>query len=227
MKNKIFKGIFSFSRFCVRCFTAHYSVHDSKERISPVVYVVHHQNLKGPFVSVAWLRKPFRLWVLGVFCNRKSCYKQYYGYTFTKRFRMPKLLAAPLAYLSSFYIYALMKGMEAIPVYRGLKSIVSTFRESILTLKDGQNLLICPDIDYTNTSSSMGEMYNGFLDLDKYYMKETGSHLAFVPVHIGLKEHIIRVGNAVYFCSGGSFKQEKESTYVRIKQEFSRLEAMD
>lgn len=224
--NKFYRGLFLFSRWCACCFIPHYRVCDPAQSPQPAVYLVHHQNLRGPILSVAWLRRPFHIWVLGVFCSRSACYRQYYQYTFTKRFGIPKILAAPLAYVCSFCVYALMKGMGAIPVYRGMRSIVNTFRESLSALKDKESLLIAPDVDYTNTNPSVGEMYSGFLDLEKYYLKETGKHLAFVPIHIGKSKRIIFIGNPICFGAEHSFKQKKESAYVRIKEEFSRLEKL-
>ena len=91
-------------------------------------------------------------------------------------------------------------------------------------LSEGENLLICPDIDYTDTSSSMGEMYHGFLNLEKYYFKKTGSHLAFVPVHISKRRHCIYMGEAICFKTENDFKQEKIKVYDRLKEEFLRLE---
>lgn len=219
--NRIF---FKFCRFCYRLFTPEYHACLSVKTSVPSVYVVHHQNMRGPVLSTAWLNTNIRPWVLNVFCNRRDCFNQYYGYTFTKRFGMPKVLAAAITFPLSFFVSGLMSSMQAIPVYRRSRDIVKTFKQSILTLMSGQSLLICPDIDYKDTSSNVGEMYDGFLDLEKYYMKQTGNHLAFIPLHISKHRKIIYVGQAVYFKTEENFNKEKSKTYDLLKQEFSRLE---
>lgn len=220
IRNIIFRSI----RFCARCFTPRYKICHTSETSVPAVYIVHHQNLQGPLKCMIWLNMPVRLWVLNAFCSCKKCFHQYYDYTFTKRFGMPKILAALAALPLSLLVPGLMNLIRAIPVFRGSRTIADTFRQSILTLTSGKNLLICPDIDYTNKSPHMGEMYTGFLDLEKYFIKQTGSHLAFIPLHVSKLRHCIYVGQAVYFSIENNFKQEKGKVYNSLKQEFARLE---
>lgn len=226
MKDFINKSIFRFLRFCVRVFSSRYRVCPSneKERIEPVVYVVHHQNLRGPILSLAWLNIPLRLWALSVFSDQRTCFRQYYDYTFTQRLGMPKGIAALIAFPVSFCVSGIMQVIRAIPVFRGSRAIANTFRQSITALINGENLLISPDIDYSDSSANMGEMYDGFLDLERYYLKQTGHHLAFVPLHISKRKHCIYEGKAVYFTTEGDFKREKAKVYDRLRQEFARLE---
>ena len=217
------KTSFRFCRFCVRCLTPRYRVRPANESVAPAVYIVQHRNLRGPIVSMIWFNSPVRLWVLSVFCSQNACFRQYYDYTFTKRFGMPKMLAFIAAFPLSFCIPGLIRLIRAIPVFRGSKAIVQTLKESITTLSDGENLLLCPDVDYTDTGSDIGEMYKGFLVLEKYYMKQTGKHLAFVPLYISKPKHCIYTGEPVYFNSDVSFGQEKLKVHDRLKQEFFRL----
>ena len=223
MRNIIYHSVFRFCRFCARCFTPRYRVCPPNVTVTPVVYVVHHQNLRGPIISMVWFNKPIRPWVLSVFCDQNTCFRQFYDYTFTKRFRMPKVIAAVIAFPLSFCVSGLMHWIRAIPVFRGSKAIVKTFRQSISALTEGQSLLICPDIEYTDTGSSMNEMYHGFLDLEKNYRKQTNRHLAFVPLHISESKHCIHIGEAIYFNTVDDIRSEKIRVFDRLKQEFSCL----
>jgi len=224
--------IFKLCRFIFRCFTPHYRIcYTTKHLEEPAVYLVHHQNLKGPLLSMAWFDRHIRPWVLSVFCKQSSCFRHYYEYTFTKRFGMPKFLAAVVVYPLSFCVSALMNVIRAIPVYRGSKDILKTFKESINALIGGHNILISPDIDYTSKSTTIGELYKGFLNLERLYFEKTGKHLAFVPLHIKKSEKCILVGKPVYFNTNNctnkdGFKKEKEQAYARLKQEFLHLEKL-
>ena len=104
--------------------------------------------------------------------------------------------------------------------------IVTTFQQSMVALIDGESLLISPDVDYDSEDPDMGEMHEGFLDLEKFYWKQTGQHLAFIPLFINDTEHCIYAGQAMYFQDDHDFKHEKEETYKRLKQEFSRLASL-
>lgn len=229
MKNKTNDKLFKFCRFAFRLMGRRFISKYVGEINTPAVYIVHHQNLKGPILTMAWCNNRIRLWVLSVFCSRQACFQQYYNYTFTKRFGLPKTLSAAIALPLSIFVSSLMKSMRAIPVFRGSRAILKTFRQSLTALLCGENVLICPDIEYTDKSPDIGEIYDGFLNLERFYLKKTGKHLAFVPVHINKTEHIICFGNAVYFSTAlnfkqSDFKQEKLNVYNRLMQEFSHLE---
>lgn len=228
MNNSMYKGFYRLCLILAEHCTGHYDVsRTADEEVSPAVYLVHHQNLRGPFITMIWFDEFLRLWVLNVFCDRKTCFHQFYNYTFTKRFGLPKVIAAIISYLISFFVSGLMHTIHAIPVYRGSKAIMKTFKESISALTNDQSILICPDRNYKDKSSCIGEMYDGFLYLEKYYRKQTNRHLAFVPLHINNSTRTIKVGQAVYFNDENDFKHERALVYDRLKQEFSRLESLD
>lgn len=226
MKKRFTKCFFKTLRFILRILTPAYKVCPSSNIDSPAVYLINHQNTRGPLLNVLWFNKPVRMWVLSVFCNHKTCFRQYYDYTFTKRFGIPKFIAAIFVFPLSFIVSAIMQGMEAIPVYRRSREILKTFSESIKTLINKQSIILSPTVDYTNSISNMGEMYKGFLDLEKYYIRETGRHLPFVPLHISNDKRTIFVGEPIYFGSEEGYKQEKEKAFIKLKKEFSRLETI-
>ncbi|MCX7614346.1 MAG: hypothetical protein N2Z65_01160 [Clostridiales bacterium] len=223
MKKKFLETIFFICRFIARHLTPRYDVRLSEKIDGPAVFIVHHQNLFGPVTSMIWFPLHLRPWILGAFYKIKTCFHQYYDYTFTKRFGMPKAFAAFAAVFVSLLVPVFVPVVKGIPVFRCSRGIVKTYRYSLAALMDGDNLLICPDIDYTDSSPDMGKMYHGFLDLEKYYIKETGRHLAFVPLHISKKARCIYAGRAIYYANN-NFRQEKEETFQRLIQEFQRLE---
>jgi hypothetical protein len=194
---------------------------------SPAVYLVHHQNLRGPLLTCVWFDKPVRPWALHVFCDRATCFQQYYHYTLTERMGLPKWLAYIPARLMSALVSGLMPHLKAIPVYRGTQAIYKTFRQSLAALRHGDDLLIIPDIDYTDRHPSIGEIHRGFLYLDRFYYKATGHHLDFVPLHVSKKDRQIKVGHPVRFSEGDTFRKEQDQVYDRILVEFRRLEAAD
>lgn len=61
-----------------------WTVQALEETPASAVFLVHHQNLFGPIHAMAFLPREVRLWVLSPFCDRKACFEQYYGYTFTR-----------------------------------------------------------------------------------------------------------------------------------------------
>ena len=86
-------------------------------------------------------------------------------------------------------------------VYRnGAKSML-TLRESIKALLAGESILLFPDVDYTSENGGVGELYKGFLLLERMYCAKTGKHLPFVPIVVKPRKRIA-IGQPVFFADG-------------------------
>ena len=77
-----------------------------------------------------------------------------------------------------------MRSMGAIPVHRGTARIGTTFKESVAALQAGDSILIFPDVDYTDGSEGIGEIYDGFLLLERFWRKASARPLRFVPLRL-------------------------------------------
>lgn len=191
-------GMFAHTaRFVYKIFKPHKV--EGKIPDSPTVFIVHHQNMSGPVHAILTLPVHAHLWVLRVFFDRKECYDQYMNYTFTKRFGMPRFLACPLAFIISLAVPMVMHSFCAIPVHRSSRDILKTFRLSDEALLRGENLIISPDVHYDDGSRSMGEIYTGFLHLEKNYFAKTKKHLSFVPISYNTKEKTLFIADAIQF----------------------------
>lgn len=215
MKADFYGRLFKFIRCFVRIFYPKYSV-QIPEVNGPVVYVSHHQNLLGPFVILLWFPKCLHCWMLHVFLDRDACYKQYVDFTFTKRFgwnrQLAKLCASPI----SHFISTLLNSGKGIPVYRGSRKILYTLKQTVTDLSKGESVVIFPDVDYSDPSSVMKTMYDGFLYLEKYYYKASGEHVCFVPLYVSKKRHMIIADEPIYFPGRDSFNTEREEIRERI-----------
>ncbi len=204
---KIYSRFARFAKAVYRLFHIGYTVEGNTASVSPTVYVIHHQNLSGPIHAVGLLKDEARIWVYHMFLTRKACFDQFYSYTFTQRFRWPKPFAFLAAGALSLILPPLLRAFGAVPVYRGTGAF-STFRQSLLALTRGENLIICPDIEYSSSSSKVGDVYTGYLGLEKFYYKETGRHLRFVPLYVSRSSKALVMGNPITFINGREFKRE-------------------
>ena len=215
--------LFYFSRFFVRLGIGRWSA-GVAEPEGPTVYVCSHNNLLGPLAAMCWLPFDVRPWTLHVFLEREACQRQYQEYTFSKRFGMPEPLAAVLAWCASWYISALMRSMAAIPVYRGTVKIGQTFRQTIAALQAGESVLIFPDVDYTDDSGGIGEIYDGFLLTDRFWRKVSKEPLRFVPLRLDAASRRITEGRAVSFRRDADWKTEMARVREMLRAEINRDE---
>ena len=223
--NKLFYGpFFTTCQKIARIFFPKFTV-DNKKRPAgePVVYVSHHQNLFGPFMTLLWYPEHIHCWMLHVFLDRKACYEHYVTYTFTERFGWPKFVAKPAALFISLIVPRLLQSGGGVPVYRGSRKIITTLRESVNNLKNGESLIIFPDIEYTDSSATVKSMYEGFLYLEKYYYQETGKHLAFVPLYVSKKQRKIVASDPLYFSGKRPFHEERKEMIQKLQDKLNEL----
>jgi hypothetical protein len=169
-------------RFLSRIFFRGYQSPPPEELPAPAVYVCRHKNLRGPIDTLLWLSAPVHPWVFSVFCERKTCYRQYVDFTLTRRAGWPKIFALPVARILSWVVPGLCGSLGAIPVYRSTARVVTTFRKTLEALQAGGRVIIYPDVNYADASDRLGEVYEGYLMLGTLYHRATGRNLLFIPL---------------------------------------------
>lgn len=189
----------------------------------PIVYVAHHQNMIGPISILVWLKYSIRTWVLSEFTEQEAAYQHYVDFTFTKRYGWPQTLAKLVAYPSSYLVQWLTNSGRMIPVYRKSRKIVKTMTISHEALMSGEDILIFPDVDYSSHSTETSDIYEGFLHLEKKYVKETGKHLTFVPILTDKENKCVRVGRRIHFTGDRLFIDERKDIANEIREELNRL----
>lgn len=210
-------------RWLVRLFLGCWQVTEAPPAPRPAAFVARHQDLAGPVLSVALLEREVRVWVLHVFFTRRDCFRQYYGYTFTERFRWPKPLALCAAAVCALLVPPLMKSLDAIPVYRGSARIVETLKLSAQALAQGESVLICPDRDYTDTSGRDADLYRGFLHLERHAAKVGASPVSFVPLCPDRNRRRFTVGQALRFSGKAPFKAEQSEMAAILAGTLDRM----
>lgn len=200
-----------------------YSVEIPANLDDPVVYISHHQNFFGPFITLLWFPKHLHAWILHVLLDQPTCYKHYSDFTFTKRFGWNKHLAKMLAFPLSFLITTFLNSGKGIPVYRGSRKIHHTFALSVAALRNRESIIIFPDIHYSDKSSRMKDMYDGFLLLEEHYYKATGKHVCFVPLYASKNKRLLISNKKIYFRDGEDFQTEKQFVYLKILDTLNHL----
>lgn len=215
--------LFAFSRFFVRLKIGRWTA-EVTPPTGPTVYVCSHGNMAGPLATLCWLPFPVRPWVFHVFTDKKTCYKQFSGYTFSQRFGLPQPLANLLAGIVSGYVSTLMTSTGAIPVYRGSIHIGATFKETVAALQAGDSVLIFPDVDYTDDSDTIGAVYDGFLLTDRFWRRVSDEPLNFVPLRLDHSTRRITAGPPVRFDREADQKTELVRVREALRQEINAPE---
>lgn len=213
-----------FLRVAARPFLRRWDTSGAQPQQGPTVYVVHHRNMSGPVHALFLLRDMPRPWVLHVFLDRRECFAQYYHFTFRQRFGWPKALAWAAAHACAWFVPVLMRSLGAIPVYRSLHETRAMMDKTVAALLRGEQILLCPDVAYDSAAAATGEIYKGFLQLEKQYYAETGAHIRFVPVFCGRTKRIL-TDPVVCFPDGVPFRRARDGMARALVEGLNALAA--
>jgi 1-acyl-sn-glycerol-3-phosphate acyltransferase len=187
----------------------------------PAVFIGRHQNMYGPVEIMAWVPMKFKVWTLYKFLSVKECYQHYSSYTYPVSKGFGPLASKISAMITAPLVAAFMRSMGGIPVYRGRKNIIDTFRQSVAALAAGESLLIMPERDYQDSSSDAGELYNGFVHLAQMYYRSTGKALCFYPIYPSRENRQIYVEKPVVFDPSQPFRAERDRVIEALMKELN------
>ena len=209
-------------RAVARAFARGMEVRGAENVPTPCVLITRHLNNYGPVAVYLYSPVEFHIWSLHMFFDAKETSEHFANYTLPQRARLPKWLARFLARgISAPIAWFFSSQIRAVPVYRGLKSVMKTFDLSADVLEKGENLLIMSDVHYDREGKEIGEIYTGFLHLGKLYYKRTGKRLAFVPMSINRRAAYLRFGSPLLFDPEVPFATEKERLTQALLAELS------
>jgi len=187
----------------------------------PAVFIGRHQNMYGPVEIMAWVPLTFRVWTLYKFLDMKECYNHFSSYTFPVSLGYSPFISKACARVCAPFVTALMRSMVGLPVFRGQKNIIETFRQSVTALADGESLLIMPERDYQDKGSDAGELYSGFVHLAQMYYKTTGKALSFYPIYPSRDNATIYMEKPVVFDPTRPFHAERDRVIEALKTELN------
>ena len=180
------------------------------------VFVGLHLNFRGSVNSLLFLPDTTHVWAISHLFKFSTCFDMYCNHTFRKYRYLPRPLAVIAALVCGAIIPAFLKSAGCVPVYRGSVRIRETVAMSMELLEAGHQLVIFPDVDYKNDSERTGEIYGGFLKLERYYKEKTGKDLAFVPLIFSGEEKCIFAGDPLRLKDDISLKERREKIQMVI-----------
>src|SRR5699024_1767304 len=127
------------------------------------------------------------------------------------------------AWPASYIVQGITNSVRMIPVYGGSRKINKTMRLRHQALMEGDDILISPDIDYSNDSTETSDIYEGFLHLEKEYFKEAGKHLTFVPIFSDPSTQTVKVGRRIRFTGDEIFIKERQLIAQQLREELNLL----
>lgn len=182
----------------------------------PCVFVGNHCGLLGPLDMIGKfeLRDDTAPWFNAacMFPKEVPAYVRQ-DYWWKPGCFLEPLFNATLPYLAVLVLPPVLRTVPGVPVYHDMR-VMTTMRQSIRLLKEGNNLLIFPE-QPSGWKSHHTWINTGFLQLAPMLHKATGKALKFWPVHIDHKNHVIRVSAPIAYDPQRTVEEQTED-FTRV-----------
>jgi 1-acyl-sn-glycerol-3-phosphate acyltransferase len=175
----------------------------------PLILVSNHIGSFGPVSVLSSLPAKFYPWVAHEVTELKKV-ARHLQLEFTElELKLRPPLSVWLARLIGRICVALMRNIEAIPVYSGSRRIRTTLQRSLELLLLGKNILVFPEDKESPINEVLGDFNTGFLAMARLYYQKTRKLIRFLPVAVNAKMKAIKIGNPIRFDVCRPFLQEK------------------
>jgi len=148
----------------------------------PSIVVGNHSQAFGPLAAELYFPRKHYTWCISEMMEKDKVADYAYKDFWSKK----PVILRPFFKLFSHIIPPLSEliftNADTIPVYRD-KRVMKTFQISGEKLAENASVVIFPE-DYTEYNNIVHEFQRGFVYVAKYYYRQTGKSVPFVPMYV-------------------------------------------
>ena len=187
----------------------------------PSIVVGNHSQAFGPLAAELYFPRKHYTWCISEMMEKDKVADYAYKDFWSKK---PALLR-PFFRLFSYMIPRLAEiiftNADTLPVYRD-KRVMKTFQLSCDRLKEGAVIVIFPE-DYIDHNNIVHEFQRGFVHVAKYYYRQNGAAISFVPMYVcpGLRKLVF--GKPIMYSPDAAIGDEAERICVYLQKTISEL----
>ena len=187
----------------------------------PCVIVGNHSQMYGPIAGELYTPRRHAVWCAGQMMNREEAAAYAYQDFWSGKPKGIRWFYQILSHLIVPLALLLFNNAHTIAVYHDMR-LKTTFRESLLHLREGESLVIFPE-HYQEHNNIVHEFQERFADLARYYYKETGKALCFVPVYIAPRLKTFFYGDPIRFRPDRPMAEERKRICGALMDEITRI----
>jgi 1-acyl-sn-glycerol-3-phosphate acyltransferase len=181
----------------------------------PLILVSNHAGTYGPLSVITSLPLEIYPWVVSETTDARTAARRIQAEFLEAELHLKPPFSTWLARVIARIAAALMRAINAIPVYQHSRSIRSTVERSVELLERGKNILVFPEDPTLRLNDVLNHFCTGFVHLARQYYERTRRAVLFLPVAVNRGVRAIMVGRPVRFDASAPFAVEK----ARLKSE--------
>ena len=185
------------------------------------VIIGNHAQLHGSIVCELYFPDKFYTWCAGEMMELKEVPSYAYNDFWAQKPRILRPFFRLLACIIAPLSVVIFNNARTIGVYSDNR-ILSTFRETVAKLSEGNNVVIFPEHnkEYNNI---IYDFQDGFVDIARLYFKRTGKELSFVPLYIAPMLKKMCLGKPIKFSSDAPISDERRRICDYLMNEISDI----
>lgn len=187
----------------------------------PAIIAGNHSQMFGPIASELYCPGRHYTWCISEMMEKDKvaeyAYKDFWSQKPAILRPYYKLAAHLIPHLAEF----IFTNADTIPVYRD-RRIMKTFQITGEKLSEGARVVIFPE-DYDEYNNIVHHFQRGFIHTAKYYYRQKGECIPFVPMYICPALKQIVFGKPIFFDPGKKTDEEAERICAYLQEAISEI----
>lgn len=185
------------------------------------IIVANHAQMNGPICGELFLPENCHIWCAAQMMKLKEVPAYAFADFWSKKPKWTHPFYKLLSYLIAPLASCVFNNARTVAVYHDAR-VISTFKETVRLLNDGQTILIFPEKDETD-NNIVYRFQENFVDVARLYYKKTGVELTFVPMYVAPKLRKLYVGKGTVYRAQEDAAQEKARIIAYLSGEITEM----
>ena len=185
----------------------------------PAIIVANHCQLHGPIACELHLNIPREIWCTGEMMRLRDVPAYAYRDFWSQKGALSRPFYRLLSYIIAPLSVVIFNNAHTIGVYHDAR-ILSTFKETVASLQNGENVVIFPEYDALH-NSIIYDFREKFIDVARLYHKKSGKAVSFVPMYIAPKLKGMYMGASVTFDPDAPIDEERRRIRDHLMNEIT------
>ena len=187
----------------------------------PCVVVGNHSQAYGPVTSELYFPGRNYTWCISDMMEKDRVADYAYQDFWSKKPAIVRPFFWLVAHILPRACEIVFTNAKTIPVYRD-KRVLKTFQISVDKLKENAAVVIFPE-EYTEYNNIVHQFQRGFVHVAKYYYRQTGEVLPFVPMYVCPAFRKLVIGKPIMFDPDVRIGDEAERICTELQDSISEL----
>ena len=187
----------------------------------PVVVVGNHSQMYGPLAAELFFPKKHYTWCISEMMEKDRVADYAYKDFWSKKPALVRPFFRLFSYMIPHLAEIIFTNADTLPVYRD-KRVMKTFQLSCDRLKEGAVIVIFPE-DYIDHNNIVHEFQRGFVHVAKYYYRQNGAAISFVPMYVCPQLKKLVFGKSIMYSPDNPSAQEADRICNYLQDAISEI----